>query len=148
MRRPGGLLVAVALLWLAAVVSLLEGLRLIVAGIAMSGSPVEAEIEATLVSQGIMHVSGTLVTVGVLLAGLVLLVLALARVVISVYLLQGRNWARIVTTLLVLISLVGGVAYLFDDEVIRGVLTIGIEAVVLYLLFNSRSNEFFTARVG
>lgn len=142
-KVPGGLLIAAILQWVAAVVGVLSGLTLIVAGISLSGSDAEAAIHATLVDQGITDINGSTISAGVVLAGLMLVLIALIRVIVSVFLLRGRAWARIVLALIVLLSIVGGVAYLFNDEVIRGLLTIAIEAVVLYLLFNSRSSDYF-----
>lgn len=141
-KVPGGLLVAAILQWVAAVVGVLSGLTLVVAGISLSGSDAEADIHSTLVEQGIGDINGSTISAGIVLAGLLLILIALMRVVVSVFLLRGRAWARIVLALIVLLSLVGGIAYLFNEEIIRGLLTIAIEAVVLYLLFNARSSAY------
>ncbi len=65
---------------------------------------------------------------------------------VAVYLARGRSWARIVVAILVLISLVGGVGYLFQGYLVQATLSIAVDLVVLWLLFNARSSAYITAR--
>ena len=65
---------------------------------------------------------------------------------VAVYLARGRNWARIVVAILVLISLAGGVGYLFQGYLVQAALAIGVDLLVLWLLFNSSSSAFIAAR--
>ena len=142
MKRPLSLTIAVVLQWAAAVVAIISGLDLIAAALSMSGDDVPAQIEAALVNQGIVDISGEFVVVGVFVAGILILALSFVRVMVAVYLARGRNWARVVIAVLVAISLVSGFAYLFQGFLLRSALTVVVDVVVLWLLFNARSSEY------
>lgn len=145
-KRPVTLTIAVVLQWLAAVVAVIAGFDLIAAAMEMSQAGVATQVEAALVNQGIIDISGEFVVVGVFVAGVLLIAIAFVRVMVAVYLARGRNWARIVVAVLVLISMAGGVGYLFQGYFFQAALSIGIDLVVLWLLFNSRSSAFIAAR--
>jgi hypothetical protein len=106
-KRPVTLTIAVALQWLAAVIAVIAGFDLMAAALEMSQAGVATQVEAALVNQGILDVSGEFVVVGVFVAGVLLMAIAFVRVMVAVYLARGRNWARIVVAVLVLISLAG-----------------------------------------
>ena len=146
MARPVTLTIAVALQWVAAVVAVISGLDLIVAAFAMSTEGVADQVEASLVNQGIVDVSGHFVVVGVFVAGALLLAMAFVRVMVGIYLFRGRSWAGIVITVLVLISMVGGMAYLFQGYLLRAALTVVVDLVVLWLMFNASSSAFIRER--
>jgi len=142
MKRPISLTIAVALQWVAAVVAIIGGFDLVAAAFSMSQAGVPEQIEAALVNQGILDISGGFVVVGVFVAGILILALAFVRVMVAVYLARGRNWARLVIAVIVGISLVSGFAYLFQGFVLRSALTVVVDLVVLWLLFNSSSSEY------
>jgi hypothetical protein len=146
MKRPLTLTIAVVLQWVAAVIAVIAGFDLIAAAIEMSQAGIATQIEAALVNQGIIDISGQFVVVGVLVAGVLLIAIAFVRVMVAVYLARGRHWARIVVAILVVISLAGGVGYLFQGYLVQAALGIGVDLVVLWLLFNSRSSAFIAAR--
>jgi hypothetical protein len=146
MKRPVTLTIAVVLQWVAAVIAVIAGFDLIAAAMEMSQAGVATQVEAALVNQGIIDVTGEFVVVGVFVAGVLLIAIAFVRVMVAVYLARGRSWARIVVAILVLISLVGGVGYLFQGYLVQGVLAIGVDLAVLWLLFNARSSAYITER--
>jgi len=146
MKRPVTLTLAVVLQWVAAVIAVIAGFDLIAAAIEMSQAGIATQIEAALVNQGIIDISGQFVVVGVLVAGVLLIAIAFVRVMVAVYLARGRNWARIVVAILVLISLAGGVGYLFQGYLVQAALAIGVDLLVLWLLFNSSSSAYIAAR--
>lgn len=146
MKRPVTLTIAVVLQWVAAVIAVIAGFDLIAAALEMSQAGVATQIEAALVNQGIVDISGEFVVVGVFVAGVLLIVIAFVRVMVAVYLARGRNWARIVVAVLVLISLAGGVGYLFQGYFVQAALSTGVDLVVLWLLFNSRSSAYIRQR--
>ena len=119
MKRPVTLTIAVVLQWVAAVIAVIAGFDLIAAAMEMSQAGVATQVEAALVNQGIIDVTGEFVVVGVFVAGVLLIAIAFVRVMVAVYLARGRNWARIVVAMLVLISLAGGVGYLFQGYVVQ-----------------------------
>ena len=146
MKRPVTLTIAVVLQWVAAVIAVIAGFDLIAAAIEMSQAGIATQIEAALVNQGIIDISGQFVVVGVLVAGVLLIAIAFVRVMVAVYLARGRSWARIVVAILVLISLAGGVGYLFQGYLVQAALAIGVDLLVLWLLFNSSSSAFIASR--
>ena len=146
MKRPVTLTIAVALQWVAAVIAVIAGFDLITAAIEMSQAGVATQVEAALVNQGIIDISGQFVVVGVLVAGVLLIAIAFVRVMVAVYLARGRHWARIVVAILVFISLAGGVGYLFQGYLVQAALAIGVDLLVLWLLFNSSSSAYIAAR--
>ena len=75
-----------------------------------------------------------------LIAGILLFMIAVLRVILAVYLGRGLSWARMIITVLVIMNLLAGVAYVFQDDFWRGLPTIGLELVVLWLLYNESSN--------
>ena len=107
---------------------------------------VALQIEGALVNQGIVDIPGSAVVTGVFLAGVLLLAIAFIRVMVAVYLARGRNWARIVVALIVVVNMAGGLASLFEGYWIRALVVVVLEAVVLWLLFNARSSAFIAAR--
>jgi hypothetical protein len=146
MKRPVTLTIAVALQWVAAVIAVIAGFDLIAAAIEMSQAGVATQVEAALVNQGIIDISGQFVVVGVLVAGVLLIAIAFVRVMVAVYLARGRHWARIVVAILVFVSLAGGVGYLFQGYLVQAALAIGVDLLVLWLLFNSSSSAYIAAR--
>jgi hypothetical protein len=146
MRRPLTLTIAVVLQWAAAVVAVIAGFDLIAAAFEMSQAGVATQVEAALVNQGIIDISGEFVVVGVFVAGVLLIAIAFVRVMVAVYLARGRSWARIVVAILVLISLAGGVGYLFQGYYVQAALAVGVDLIVLWLLFNASSSAFIAAR--
>jgi hypothetical protein len=145
-KGPLSLTIAVVLQWIAAVGAVFGGLDLIFAAFEMRQEGVALQLEGALVNQGIIDVSGTAIVTGVLLAGVLLLVIAFIRVIVAVYLARGRNWARIVVALVVLLQIAGGLAALFAGDWLRAIGVIAVEVLVLWLLFNARSSAFIAER--
>ena len=148
MKRPISLTIAVILQWVAAVVSIISALDLIGAAFEMRQEGVALQIEGALVNQGIVDIPGSAVVTGVFLAGVLLLAIAFIRVMVAVYLARGRNWARIVVALIVVVNMAGGLASLFEGYWVRALVVVALEAVVLWLLFNARSSAFIASRSG
>jgi hypothetical protein len=144
-KRPVTVTIAVVLQWIAAVIAIISGFDLIAAAFEMRRSGVATQLEAALVNQGIVDVPGSAIVVAVFAAGTLLLAIAVVRVMVALYLARGRNWARIVVAVFVLINMAGGLAYLFEGYWVHALTVVVIEALVLWLLFNHRSNEFFRA---
>lgn len=148
MSRPVSLTIGVILQWVAALVAVLSGLDLIAAAFSMSRSGVSEQLEATLHEQGIDDIAGSLLVLGVFLAGVSVVTLALLRILVAAYVWQGRSWARIVLTVLIGINIVGGIAYLFEGYVMRMLLTVPVDILVLWLIFNEQSSTFFKERTA
>ena len=146
MTRPVSITVAVILQWLAAVVGIVSGLDLIAAAFTIARHGVPDKLEQTLRAEGITDVAGSLLVLGVFLAGAAIALLAIVRLLVSAYVWQGRSWARIVLTVLIGINIVGGLAYLFEGYVMRMLLTVPVDILVLWLIFNERASAFIADR--
>lgn len=145
MTRPVTLTIAVVLQWIAAAVALFAGLELITASIELSDSDTETALTRALVDTGVVDVTSSIVVRGLFIAGGVVLALAICRVILAWYLAKGRNWARMVITILVALNLLTGVAYLFQESFVQGAGIIVLELVVLWLLFNPHSSAYIAA---
>ena len=148
MKRPISLTIVVVLQWVAAVVGIISGFDLIAAALEMSQKGVAQQIEGALVSQGVVDITGGFVVEGVFVAGAFLLAIAFLRVMVALYLARGHRWARTVVTVLVALSLVGGAAYLFQGFVLRFTLTVIVDIVVLWLMFNASSSAYIRSRTA
>ncbi len=144
MKRPVTVTIAVVLQWVAAGIATFVGLELITAAIELSDADSESAVGQAIAASGITDVSASLVVRGLLLAGAVVLGLALLRIVLAVYLARGRAWARLVITILVVLNALSGVAYLFQDAFWQGFGIIVLELVVLWLMYNPRANAFIS----
>ncbi len=148
MNRPITLSIAVIIQWLAALVSAIAGFDLIAAAFSMSGGGTENRIEEALKAEGITDIAGSLVVLGVFIAGVFIIVLALIRILVAAYVWQGRSWARIVLTILVGVNIITGLAYLFDGYILRTLLTVPLDVVALFLLFDGKSSAFIKERTA
>lgn len=146
MKRPVSLVIGVILQWVAALIAIFSGLDLIAAAFSMSRSGISDRLEATLQEQGINDIAGSLLVLGVFLAGVSISVLAVMRILVAAYVWQGRNWARIVLTVLIGVNIISGVAYLFEGYIMRMLLTVPLDILVLWLIFNLQSNEYIKDR--
>ena len=146
MTRPVSLTIGVILQWVAAAVAVISGLDLIAAAFSMSRSGISESLESTLREEGVTDIAGSLLVLGVFLAGVSIVLLALLRILIAAYVWQGRSWARIVLTVLIGINIVGGLAYLFEGYVMRMLLTVPVDVLVLWLIFNERASAFIADR--
>jgi len=146
MTRPVSLTIGVILQWVAAAVAVISGLDLIAAAFSMSRSGISESLESTLREEGVTDIAGSLLVLGVFLAGVSIVLLALLRILIAAYVWQGRSWARIVLTVLIGINIVGGLAYLFEGYVMRMLLTVPVDILVLWLIFNERASAFIADR--
>lgn len=146
MSRPVSLTIAVVLQWVAALAALIAGLTMITAAFELSDDATKSALEQALSGQGVTDVTGRQIVIGVFMAGVIVVGLSLLRVILALYLARGRNWARMIITILVFLNILAGVAYLFQEDFWRGIPTIVLELVVLWLLFNARSNAFISER--
>ena len=88
----------------------------------------------------------------VIVAGALMFVVAIIQAIFAVTISRGSNVARILLTILLIIRIVSGIVFILTswgtETWMFGVfLAIGLDVIVLLLLFNSKSNEFFTDAV-
>jgi hypothetical protein len=145
MTRPVSLTIAVVLQWVAAFITLLAGFDLFMSALRLSTATTERALDNATKVQGITDVSAAQIVAGVLMAGLFLIAIAVVRVILAVYLGRGRSWARTVITVLVVLNMLAGIAYLFQEEFWRGLPSIAVEVIVLWLLYNARTSAYIAA---
>jgi hypothetical protein len=146
MTRPWPLTAAVTLQWIAAVLSILIGFDLIAAAYEVNTTGAALQLEGALVNQGIIDVPATTLINALFVSGVLLIGIAFVRVMAAVFLARGRDWARILVASFAILNLFGGLAFLLQGDWLRAGSIAVLEAVVLWLLFNGRTNEYFRAQ--
>lgn len=142
MSRPVTLTIAVVLQWIAAIISIIAAVGLILGALATLDSGVRQEIDNALTSEGVTGISAGAITGGVFIAGLVVAGIAVIRVIVAFSLARGHNWARILISVFAVLSLLGGIGSLFSGQWLTAIVTIVVEVVILWLLWNSSSSAY------
>ena len=147
MSRPITLTIAVILQWIAAIFMILWGVVLLFGAAATLSSEFRNEISSVLEQEGITGVTPGAITAGVFIAGLVVMGIAIIRVVIAVSLARGHNWARILITVFVVLTLLGGIGALIGGQWVA-LVSIAIEVIILWLLWNSSSSAYIKVKTA
>lgn len=142
------LTLAVILQWIAAVISIIAAVSLILGAFATLNSDVRDEINNALTSEGITEISAGAITGGVFVAGLVVAGIAVIRVIVAFSLARGHNWARILISVFAILSLLGGIGSLFSGQWLTAIVTIVVELVILWLLWNSSSSAYIKVKTA
>lgn len=141
MNRPVSLTIAVVLQWIAAVFYIIAGVGILLSGFATLNSTVRDEITSVLDQEGISGVSTGAITAGVFISGLVVIGIAVIRVIVAMSLGKGHNWARILITVFVVLSLLSAIGALFGGQWVA-LVSIALEVVILWLLWNASSSAY------
>lgn len=141
MNRPVSLTIAVVLQWIAAVLYIIAGVGILLSGFATLNSTVRDEITSVLDQEGISGVSTGAITAGVFISGLVVIGIAVIRVIVAMSLGKGHNWARILITVFVVLSLLSAIGALFGGQWVA-LVSIALEVVILWLLWNASSSAY------
>lgn len=142
------LTIAVVLQWIAAVISIIAAVGLILGALATLDSGVRDQINSALSSEGITEISAGAITGGVFVAGLVVAAIAVIRVIVAFSLARGHNWARILISVFAVLSLLGGIGTLFSGQWLTAIVTIVVELVILWLLWNSSSSAYIKLKTA
>lgn len=148
MSRPITLTLAVILQWIAAVISIIAAVGLILGALATLNSGVRDEINNALTSEGVTEISAGAITGGVFVAGLVVAGIAVIRVIVAMSLARGHNWARILISVFAILSLLGGIGTLFSGQWLTAIVTIVVEVVILWLMWNSSSSAYIKLKTA
>ena len=116
--RPGGVTLVAVLAWISGAVNIIAGALLLIASIMAPDA---------------------------LWYGLVQLVLGIVTIVLSIGLLRGRPGARVVITVVFVLSLISAVFVIFfqQAQVWSGIVSGIAVLIALVLLWTGRANEFF-----
>jgi len=148
MKRPTSLTIAVVLQWISAVAGIWAGSVLMLGSLAMFDDDARAQVEQLLKDAGVTGIDGSMVGIAFFLFALLLVVISVVRLIIAISLGRGRNWARIVITVLAALSLAGAVGQVFGGEWLTGAISIAIEVVILWLMWNASSSVFIKAKTS
>jgi hypothetical protein len=142
------LTIAVILQWIAAIISIIAAVGLILGAFATLNSDVRDEINNALSSEGVTGISAGAISGGVFIAGLVVAAIAVIRVIVAMSLARGHNWARILISVVAILSLLGGIGTLLGGNWLTGIVTIAVEVVILWLMWNSSSSAYIKVKTA
>ena len=142
------LTIAVILQWIAAIISIIAAVGLILGAFATLNSDVRDEINNALSSEGVTGISAGAISGGVFIAGLVVAAIAVIRVIVAMSLARGHNWARILISVFAILSLLGGIDTLLGGNWLTGIVTIAVEVVILWLMWNSSSSAYIKVKTA
>lgn len=149
--RPSQVTIVVILIWIAFALTIVGAIATVIAGTAIAASD-QASVEQLLKDLDLPTSWSTTAGPIVIVTGALFFVIAIIEAIFAVAIGRGSNIARILLTILLVIRLVGGLVFIltsFGTETFMfGVfLDMGLAIIVLLLLFNHQSNEFFTDEV-
>ena len=150
-ERPSQVTIVVVLIWIAFALTVVGAIATILVGTGIAASDparVAEELKTLDLPQSWASGVGPIVIV----AGALMFVIAIIQAIFAVAIGRGSNVARILLTILLVVRVVSGVVFIVTgwgtETWMFGVfLSIALDIIVLLLLFNSKSNEFFTDRV-
>lgn len=150
-ERPSQVTIVAVLLWIAFALTLVGAIAAIIAGTAIAASD-PAVVAERLKELDLPESWNTTAGPITIVAGVAILIVALIYAIFAVAISRGSNVARILLTILIAIRIMSGIVFILTswgtETWMFGVfLAIAIDIIVLLLLFNSKSNEFFTDRV-
>jgi hypothetical protein len=150
MTRPLSLTIAVVLQWIAAILGLFGGLFLLSGAGAMASKTVREQVNQALADSGFESVTAATIAWGVLAAGVFAIVISVLRIIIAISLGRGHNWARILLTVFVALSLLSAVFELFQGggAFWRGLGAIVVEIVILWLMWNRSSSAYIKVKTA
>lgn len=147
-RRPVTVTLVVVLQVVSTVIAAISAFNLIAYAFELSSGGITDRLATQLATEGITDIDPGMVAQGMFLAGVWLLTLAATRLLAAAYVALGRRWGRIVLAVLVTVSLIGGVAFLFQGFILRASLLVIVDLVLLWLLVDRRTSAFLAARSG
>lgn len=148
MKRPLSLWIAVLMQWVAAAVAIYSGVALIISAWSLNTAEVRDAVNQAIADAGVTSITATTITMGVIAGGLLTGAIGVFRIIIAVSLGRGRAWARLVLSVLSILVLVSGVGYLLrgTEGLLQGLATLGVEILILWLMWNARARAYFRAQ--
>jgi hypothetical protein len=150
-ERPSQVTIVVILIWIAFALTVVGAIATILAGTGIAASD-PARVAEELKKLDLPETWSTGIGPIIIVAGALMFVIAVIQAIFAVAIARGSNVARILLTILLVIRIVSGVVFVVTswgtESWMFGVfLAIALDIIVLLLLFNAKSNEFFTDRV-
>lgn len=120
MSRPFTLTLAVLLVWVFAVLSIIEAVGVLVADFTFVG----------------------------LILSLLVSAVAVIAAIVALSLARGHSWARILISVIAIINVINEVLQIFGGEVLLGIVRLAIQVVVLWLMWNSSSSTYIKVKTA
>lgn len=141
------LTIAVVLQWIAAIIGIFGAVAVLGGALAMLNTNVRQSVDQVLSDEGI---SGSSVAIagGLFVGGLLLLAIAVVRAIVAVSLARGHSWARILISVIAVLYLIGGVGSVIGGQWLTGIVSIAVELVILWLLWNSSSSAYIKVKTA
>ena len=149
--RPSQVTIVAVLLWIGFALTLVGAIAAIIAGTAIAASD-PAVVADRLKELDLPESWNTTAGPITIVAGVAILIIAIIYAIFAVAISRGSNVARILLTILIIIRVLGGIVFIVmswgtQTWMFGTFLAVALDIIVLLLLFNSKSNEFFTDRV-
>lgn len=150
-ERPSQVTIVVILIWIAFALTVVGAIATILVGTGIAASD-PARVAEELKNLDLPESWSTGIGPIIIVAGALMFVIAIIQAIFAVAIGRGSNVARILLTILLVIRVISGVVFIVTswgtETWMFGVfLAIALDIIVLLLLFNAKSNEFFTDRV-
>ena len=149
--RPSQVTIVVVLIWIAFALTVVGAIATVLVGTGIAASD-PSRVAEELKNLDLPESWSTGIGPIVIVTGALMFVVAIIQAIFAVAIGRGSNVARILLTILLIIRIVSGIVFILTswgtETWMFGVfLAIGLDVIVLLLLFNSKSNEFFTDAV-
>lgn len=149
--RPSQVTIVVVLIWIAFALTVVGAIATILAGTGIAASD-PALVAEKLKELDLPETWSTGIGPIIIVSGALMFVVAIIEAVFAVAIGRGSNIARILLTILIVIRIVSGIVLIVtswgtESFLFGTFLAMGLDIIVLLLLFNHQSNEFFTDRV-
>jgi hypothetical protein len=150
--RPGSVTIVVVLLWISFAAWVIAAITMFIFGTGITSAGNIQEIEKELEKFGLPTSWAPGVGPTFLVIGAILVVFAIISALFAVFISKGSNVARILLTIILAIRIVGSLSSLIATDigfsvVLSVIFSVAIDVVILFLLFNTDANRFFTDRV-
>ena len=149
--RPSQVTIVVVLIWIAFALTLVGAVATILAGTGIAASD-PARVAEELKKLDLPETWSTGIGPIIIVAGAMMLIVAIIEAIFAVAISRGSNVARVLLTILLGLRIISGIVLVVTswgtESYMFGVfLSVAIDVIILLLLFNHASNEYFTDEV-
>ena len=150
-QRPSQVTIVVVLIWIGFALTIVGAIATVLVGTGIAASD-PARVAEELQKLDMPASWSTGIGPIIIVAGGLMFIVAIIDAIFAVAISRGSNVARILLTILIAIRLVGGIVLIVTSWGTEGFLlgtfmAMGLDVIVLLLLFNHTSNQYFTNEV-
>lgn len=149
--RPSQVTIVVVLIWITFALTVVGAIATILAGTGIAASD-PALVADKLKQLDLPQNWSTGIGPIIIVAGGLMLIIAVIEAIFAVTISRGSNIARILLTIILILRIISGIVFLItgwgtDSWMIGIFFDVALDIIVLFLLYNHLSNEFFTDEV-